>query len=168
MTPQIDENLCFLAFWKILFPEVVFGGSKTWKSVFYVDEKLEIKVPRGQEIDQKIAPKMTTKSSKNTKKLFVFWDVFRGRFLDVFWSKTGPPGGARGPQKSEKKWENGPWHFFGFELRFGIDFGWIWDGFLDGFGRICVISGSFLGGFWESFLMISGLFGGDARTHSLT
>ena len=46
---------------------------------------------------------MSKHPPKNTKKHLVFLDVFRGRFLDAFWSKTGPPGGARGPQKSKKK-----------------------------------------------------------------
>ena len=97
--------------------------------------------------DQKIAPKISKHSPKNTKKRFVFFYVFRGRFLHVFWSKTGPPGGARGFQKSEKKWKKRPLALFWFRAalrdRFWMDFEWI----LDGFGRIFMIFGSFLGGF---------------------
>ena len=40
---------------------------------------------------------------KTNKKRIDLFDVFRGRFLVPFWSKTGPQGGPGGPQKSEKE-----------------------------------------------------------------
>ena len=76
MAPKIDGNLRVFAFLEIVFFDVNFGRWKTWILVFYLHEKLEIKVLRGRQIDPKMAPKSYKIVKKRCLEMLLLFDSF--------------------------------------------------------------------------------------------
>ena len=90
--------------------------------------------------DQKIASKIIKIPLKNSKNRVDLLDVFCERFLVAFWCKTGPPGGAGGPQKSDSScqiWNKRRfWDTFWTSLFVRVASGSILEGFRKDFERI--------------------------------